>query len=197
MGKVQTFEVTIKGAAPILMHNGRLADPLDPATKALKVCTLKKPKTDDTHADVARAEFIGSLYHHPVDGLYLPSSMIEAALVDGAKRVKLGKAFKSCVFVDHDAPFTIGGEKKLLTPEQLWNAGIYRDTRGVVIGQKRIMRTRPMFPAGWTAKFSVTLMPDGGVDKAAISEAISVAGLFSGMGDFRPRFGRFTVEAFS
>ena len=196
MGKVQTFEVTIKGAAPILMHNGRLADPLDPATKALKALTVRKAKTDELHAEVARAEYLGSLYHSPDEGLYLPASMIEATIVDGAKRVKLGKAFKSCVFVEDDAVFSIAGEKKRLTPEKLWDAGIYRDTRGVVIGQKRIMRTRPMFPAGWTAKFKITLMPDAGVEPQSISDALTAGGMFSGVGDFRPRFGRFSVESF-
>ena len=135
----------------------------------------------------------GEGFPHPVsvNAAHCPRGRIAALLK------LLGKAFKSCVFVEDDATFAIAGEKKRLTPEQLWDAGIYRDTRGVVIGQKRIMRTRPMFPAGWTAKFKILLMPDAGVEAQSVSDALTAGGMFSGVGDFRPRFGRFGVESFA
>ncbi len=46
----RTFVVTIAGPC-LLMHNGQLADPLNPHAKALKAFTSKKKKSDDKLID--------------------------------------------------------------------------------------------------------------------------------------------------
>lgn len=188
------IEAEVEGVAPLMMHNGRLANPLDPYTKALKELTSIKKKTDDVHEQVARAEFLGSLYHDPELGLFIPADMISASLIAGARKRKLGTAFESVVFVEEDSALDIG--KKKMTPEQLWASNEFRDTRGAVLQGKRIMRTRPIFCAGWKVKFSATLLPDGGVNPSDIEQALVAAGRSSGFGDFRPRFGRFKVNRF-
>ena len=70
------FRITITGTAPLLMHNGRLANPLDPSTQALKSLTSKRKKTDDDLFDIARAEFLGGLYIDPDVGPYVPGENV-------------------------------------------------------------------------------------------------------------------------
>ena len=46
----------IVGVAPLVMHNGELANPMSEGAKALKRVTGKKAKTDADHAEIARVE---------------------------------------------------------------------------------------------------------------------------------------------
>ena len=64
--------LSIEGTAPLLMHNIRLADPLNPIAKAMKAISSKRKKTDDDLAQLARLEFEGGLYVLPDLGPYLP-----------------------------------------------------------------------------------------------------------------------------
>ena len=102
----------------------------------------------------------------------------------------LGKAFKSSVFVNDDAEVAI--DKKYGKAEELWDYDEFRDVRGVRIGQSRVMRTRPIF-RNWQAEFEV-LFDDEQVNQSDVVRAIVDAGRISGVGDFRPKFGRFEVE---
>ncbi|CAO3452058.1 hypothetical protein [Azospirillum largimobile] len=47
----QSLSFQITGVSPLLMHNGRLADPLDPLVKDIKKLSCKRPKTE---ADLER-----------------------------------------------------------------------------------------------------------------------------------------------
>ena len=64
------FRITITGTAELLMHNARLANPLDSAAKAMKAISSKRVKTDEDHAEMARLEHFGSLYYDSEIGPY-------------------------------------------------------------------------------------------------------------------------------
>lgn len=182
--------VTIRGVCPMLMCNGQMADPLNKFVKQLKEATKKKSKmTDEERAEASRIEWHGCLYVNKDEKLILPSSSLEASIYDGAKKVRLGKAFKSAVFVYDDALLDIGVKYDKAT--DLWGKPQYRDVRAVVIGGKRIMRTRPIFPE-WKATFTIAYDNEQ-VDLSDIQRALIDAGSKSGIGDFRPRFGRYEV----
>lgn len=66
------FRITLHGINPLLMHNSRLSNPLDPNAKAMKKVSGKRQKTDEDHAELARLEHAGSLYHDPIAGPYIP-----------------------------------------------------------------------------------------------------------------------------
>jgi len=61
----------------------------------------------------------------------------------------------------------------------------------VRVGQARIMRTRPVFNQ-WACQFTV-YYDDEQVNEVDVIRAIEDAGTKSGVGDFRPRFGRFEI----
>ena len=69
----------------------------------------------------------------------------------------------------------------------------FADVRAVRVQASRVMRCRPIF-RDWSLEF--TAMHDPSVMAGrAIAEALEIAGQQIGLGDFRPKFGRFTVES--
>lgn len=182
------FTITLTGTAPLLMHNSRLSNPLDPATKALKKVTGKRQKTDDDHEQIARLEFQGGLYIDPDVGPYIPGENIARALVDGAKLTKMGVKVTRGVFISTDVnPLAYSGPR---SDDGLWDAG-FRHMASVKIGTSRTMRCRPWF-VEWKVQADGILDPSvlELEDLAAIADS---AGSLIGLGDWRPRFGRFTA----
>lgn len=59
------FTITVTGTQPLLMHNSRMANPLDPIVKAVGKITSKRVKTDDDQEELARLDFYGGLYLDP------------------------------------------------------------------------------------------------------------------------------------
>ncbi len=57
------------------------------------------------------------------------------------------------------------------------------------------MRVRPTFKPGWKLDFEITVLDDQ-ILHNVLNEVLSLAGRTVGVGDFRPRFGRFMVTRF-
>jgi hypothetical protein len=67
------IRVTLDGStavngSPLLMHNERLADPIDPYTRWLAELTKKRTKTERDHEEIGRREFMGGGYWANDDG---------------------------------------------------------------------------------------------------------------------------------
>lgn len=190
---METLKLRLTGVAPLLMHNGRLADQLDEVTKQLKSASKNAAKgTDSGQERIARLEYAGSLYMRSDGSLYFPAAAIERALRDGSVGVQKGmkKGFAAAVIVNEDAEFKFKG-KQGKTEDELYDAGHLLRV-GVKVTTSRIMRTRPMFK-DWSASVVVEYVPTI-VNRAAVLAAAEYAGQVVGIGDWRPRFGRFTVE---
>jgi hypothetical protein len=184
------LEVSIRGFSPLILHNGQTADPTNKFARAMKEISGKRKKTDEDYAELARIEWHAGLYVNSDGKIIIPASCFEASIYDGAKKSKLGKAFKSAVFVDNDALLDIG--KKYDKATDLWKEEQYRDCRGVRVNQARVMRTRPIFHT-WSFN-AVVMFDDEQVNMADVKRALVDAGSKSGIGDYRPRYGRFVVE---
>ncbi len=183
------IEFHVEGISPLLMHNGQLANPLNPIVKQMKALTAQRKKTDEIHAELSRLEFKAGLYLSADGTVEVPSEVIESCLVEGAKKSKLGKQFKSAIAVLENAPLDYG-EK--LTPDQLWERNEeFADVRGVKVGASRVMRTRPIF-RNWRLKFEVSFNPDL-LNPENIVQAVADAGAQVGLCDYRPKFGRFQI----
>ncbi|WP_068424681.1 hypothetical protein [Piscicoccus intestinalis] len=184
------FRITITGTAPMLMHNGRLANPLDPATQALKTLTAKRKKTDDDLIDIARAEFLGGLYIDPDVGPYVPGENVERVILDAAKLTKNGMNVKRGLFIETDVnPIAYHGPR---TAEGLWEDENFRLIRTVRNQQNRVSRCRPMF-TDWRTSAEGTI-DESVLDFRTLAAIVEQAGAYVGLGDWRPRYGRFTAE---
>lgn len=187
---MQTYRIALTGDKPLLMHNIQLADPLNKFSKALKVVTSKRIKTDEDHAEMAKIEFLGSLYWTQENGPYVPEHWFHKCLVEAARMTKKGKEIERAVFVDSDAPLIYDGPRGGM---DLFSKGdLFMHNAMVKVGQARVMRTRPIFRQ-WGCEFMVEVDTEriNGEDFEAICEA---AGRYVGLGDWRPRFGRFSVQ---
>ena len=183
------FRISMTGTTPLLMHSSRLADPLDPVAKALKRVTGKRVKTDEDHEEMARIEHAGGLYLDDPLGPYVPGENVARCLVEAARITKSGKKIEQGVVIDTDVnPLVYRGPRD---PDGLWADENFRHRASVKIGQQRVMRTRPLFRE-WE------VYADGIYDPAIINlgdlgEIAETAGARIGLGDWRPRFGRFTA----
>lgn len=189
MDGLKTATFTVEGVVPLLMHNGHLADPIGKWAKELKTHTGKRQKTDETHADIARVEWFGGLYLNSKGEPCIPAANIEAALIAGAKKRKLGVKFKASVQCpEMDYPLIYNGPKDI---NKLFEKPEFHDRRGVVVSQSRTFRTRPRFNS-WSLKFTVQY-DAAELNKEEIEEVVEITGRLIGIGDFRPKFGRFEV----
>ena len=178
----------ITGETPLVMHCGRLANPLDKFSKAMKRVSGKKAKTDADFEELARLEFLGGLYLHNGEPC-LPGECMEAALIEAARKQKKGQSAKSAIISDGNYPLQYDGPR---TPDELWSDERFRLVAGVKIQRNRVMRTRPIFRE-WAAEIVIDYMPDV-LNKSEIEEMIQVAGRIIGVGDWRPKFGRFSAQ---
>jgi hypothetical protein len=180
------------GLAPLMMHNGRLADPLDPHTKALSAATTKakgRTKTDEDIAHVAYVEWIGSLYHSEELGPFQPGVNLERCLADGAASHRMRPQFLQGVYVPElEVPLIYNGPRDI---DGLWKAGNNRLTMGAKVGRARVMRTRPIF-RDWSIEFDLEV-DTAVLDLVWIPRIADSAG-GRGLGEYRPRYGRFKAE---
>jgi hypothetical protein len=184
-----SIQFKIEGVAPLLMHNGQLANPLNPLVKQMKAITGIRKKSDDNHLELSRLEFRASLYVSPKGEIEIPSEVLESCLIEGAKKSKLGKQFKSSICIMENSVLDYG-EK--LTVDQLWERSEdFVDVRGVKVGTSRVMRTRPIF-RNWKLEFEVHYNAEL-VNPEQITLAVEDAGVQVGLCDYRPKFGRFQV----
>lgn len=186
---MELIKIRLNSSRAMLMHADTLSDPLNKLTQAHKELTSKRKKTDSDQLEIAFSEFKSSLYYKKDIGVYLPSAMIEASLRDGAKLSKLGKHVQRSVEVmEMDVPLIYTGPKN---PKGLWDAGFY-DARSVKVSSARIIRYRPMFTE-WQAEFTIRFN-EAVINKVEVIKCLTDAGEFCGVGDYRPKFGRFKVE---
>lgn len=184
-----SVDFEIEGISPLLMHNGQLANPMNPIVKQMKTLTSQRKKTDETLMEISRLEFRGGLYLNAKGEVEVPAETIEACIFEGAKKSKLGKQFKSAICILENSVLDYG---KKLNPEQLWaHAEQFADIRAVKVGTARVMRTRPIF-RNWRLKFSVSYNPEL-VNPEQIQLAVVDAGTQVGLLEYRPKFGRFQI----
>jgi hypothetical protein len=185
--KTLTYRIT--GDAPLIMHNGALANPLSAASKQLKQVTSKKKKTDADFERMAEIEFKAGLYMDEDSGPVIPGENIEATLYSAAKITKEGKIAKSACFVPKHAVLLYEGPRDA---DGLWQEEEFRNCVGVKVGMSRIMRTRPIFK-DWSAVIEVEY-EDSVVNEEQVDRWVNSAGTQVGLCDWRPRCGRFTAE---
>jgi hypothetical protein len=183
----------LTGVPPgLLVHNEQLADPLSAAAQWLDELTrlTKKQKTPDILMETGRREWRGGLYLSEDGRVVIPANMVHGLAIAGARKSKLGKETEAGIIpAEPEYPLEYDGPKDI---DALWADGRFVDRRGVRVGRAKVQRTRPIFRA-WS--LTVTYLVDSSiVEPKKVVKALEDAGQRVGLGDFRPRFGRFTVE---
>jgi len=183
--------LTMRGTAPLLMHNTRLADPLDPIVREMKPIMAKRSrKTDEDREALARLEYVGGLYFDPDVGPFVPGENVRQCLRGAAKRSRRGDKVQAGVLVPERVnPLGYTGPRDL---DELWKDANFRTVDSVVVERKRIMRTRPMF-RDWALSVEIEFDPEI-IDRTELEEFARLAGSIVGIGDWRPVYGRFAVE---
>ena len=180
----------ITGICPLLMHNERMANPVDPIALELKKVTSKKTKTPEDYAEISEIEWHGSLYHNDALGPFIPGRWMDACIKNGATMRKLGKAvLQSVTTIQDEVPLEYDGPRD---KAKMFKASRFIDIRSVVISRRRTMRTRPMFPE-WSCQFDIDYN-ENILSHEQLVDSLIAAGESIGLGDYRPRFGKFTVE---
>ena len=220
--KARTYEVTLTGETPLLMHNDNLMWSevmrkwgMDPANK-------KGSVAGDDRSPAFR--WMGNAY---VDGgkLVIPSDNLMTVLREGGKRCNTGKGqqtFKaqtqSGIIVDQVAwPVEVGSAGKKGTIE--WapikaqlideedfekhmevaaSAGFTLFVKRAKIGMAKHVRVRPRFDS-WSCSGTLTVLDDQ-ITTDVLKNILTFAGAYAGVGDWRPSapkspgsFGKFTA----
>ena len=208
---MRNFTIRVTGMSELLMHNGRLVNPMDQATKEVGDATRawKKNATDENFYALARAEFMGGLYYHKegdtVIGPYWPSENLHTSLKKAGAKIKRGRGtlknpVAAAVLWDSQInPLSYVGSRPGTNgprdAEELWADESYRLVKAAKVGQAKIMRTRPKFREWWfeaSGKLDTEIL-----DLDDLQAVAEVAGQLVGLGDWRPEkggvYGRFTA----
>ena len=194
--------VTLKGLAPLLMHNGRLNDKRDPFAIELSRCIKLGKKSEDMALRSEDVEWAGGLYHTGSatiqEGVVtfaanarviVPADNLWACTVEGATVCRMGKAMQSALIIEDDPVLNYDGPKDL---NKLLLSPAHKSRKRVGIKGSGVMRTRPMFRS-WAITFVAAIEVEQ-IDPDALRAALSDAGARKGLGDWTPRYGRFELS---
>ena len=184
---MKILKFRFESVSPLLQHDDKMANPFNDYTKRMKAISSKRKKTDDDLMEMARIEWVASLYHTERKGYYMKAECIEAAMLAAAKDKKLGKAFQAAVSVPDDPVFHF--EHESLPPEELFRMDAYRDFRTVKVQRAKILRCRPIF-CDWHCDVDIWY-EESRWNERELKDVVDFAGRYVGICDYRPKFGRF------
>lgn len=187
---MRTLRFKITGISPLLMHDDKTANPFNSFTKELKAISAKRKKTEDDLLGMARIEWTASLYYTKEQGYFIKTECFEAAFLAAAKSKKLGTAFKQSVRIPDNPVFHFKHEK--LSPSELFDMDAYKDCRTVKIGTSKILRCRPIFNQ-WSCEIEIWF-DETRLNEEEIIQIVEYGARYIGICDYRPKYGRFTVD---
>lgn len=202
------FNVTITGTRDLLLHSSAGMNPRNPILQTTKPIRGRrgKNKTERVVESIEKADWLasgiwqteGKVWLEGEDFCFedfeqpvLPAEYLCRAAQVAATATKSGTKVKQALSegLSGDAVILYDGPTKA---ENMWLDHRFVDCRSVVVQRNRIMRNRVRIPAGWQATLDLTL--DSTIlDLDEMSNILSDAGHRVGVGDYRPKFGRFRV----
>lgn len=187
---MKKFTLKLTGTRPLLMHNARLVDRFDPIVREMSALTGKRKKTDEDHEMISHLEWQGGLYFDAEVGPYLPGDNVFKSLIEGARKSKQGKQIEQGLLIETDVnPLSYKGPRDL---EGLWGDANFVFRRAAKVGMAKVIRTRPVF-RDWVTEVEGSF-DEAVLDPADLAKIATVAGSLIGVGDWRPKHGRFIAE---
>ncbi|UEM21383.1 hypothetical protein JL100_000975 [Skermanella mucosa] len=182
------LHIRMTGVAPLIMRAAVLADPLHPLSRKLSEITRKKLKTDADFERIAQIEWYGSLWAEH-GKLVIPGEAIEAMFVRGARTRRIGRAALAGLICPNNSKLIYDGPSSL---DDLWANPEYRIRSPVRVNANRTIRTRPIVRQ-WAADVEIHYQCSL-LNERDILDIFCLAGEQFALGDWRPRFGRFSVS---
>lgn len=187
---MENMSLRLVGSSPLLVNAPTTINPLNKETKLIKEISNKRKKSDSEVMELLRLKFEAALYYDEELGPYLPSYNCFKCGQEGARLSKQGKNWERGVDV-------VGDKSKIdyrgpRTPSELWSSPKFVDIRDASLGGKRVTVARPVFKE-WSIDVSFSIAEDV-TNPADILANIVTGGRLIGVGTYRARFGRFTVE---
>lgn len=184
------LSLTLTGQRPLLMHNGRLANPLDQYTRELKALTGKRKKTDEDLIAIMRVEARGSAYETSDGLLGMPDQNVWRCIYDAAKAYKRGEDIKRALLAsDGVEPLFIAGAH--VTADEFCSNPANIDYRPVAVQRNKTMRARTL-ARDWSSVHHFELLEDV-IDPRDLAPILERAGRLVGLGDWRPTYGTFSA----
>jgi hypothetical protein len=186
----EKIALKLTGLAPLLLHNPQLADPMCPIVQDIAKLTGKRTKTLEDRIRIQELEWQGGLYLNRENAVIVPGHVIEGVLRQAGGLNKVKKKVEAGIVCEEDCILKHDGPKNL---EKLRADANFRDVRNAKIMGKMVMRCRPIFRA-WSLTADLSYLPSV-INKDQVFDLMKFAGIQCGLGDYRPKHGRFTVEA--
>lgn len=186
-----TVDVKVKGDSPLMQNRFPMPD----------LETMAKGGTKSTGSLDYTKEWEEKFYETKDGNIFQPGTHFESCMVKAAVNFKIqgkrGKTYKdlfrASVFVNPEEIL-----HHVEVPDELdtdADKPLYLDMRPVVIQRARIVRIRPTFKPGWELEFEISVIDDQ-IQPQLVQDILVLAGKTVGIGDFRPKFGRFSVTQF-
>lgn len=190
---MKRFHVRVRGTTSLLMHKfsnqasaevsatvkKRKSGPPDPKDEAEQGAYRLDPKNGEARGQLC------------LPGEHFFQSMVLAASgfqVQGQGKKTYKDAVKGHIYIEPDYIGLIDTGGKGLYDYEI-------DTRPARVKTGRINRSRPLLKH-WVAEFNIVVTDEEAVPSSVINAILVSAGQTKGVGDYRPRFGRFMVEEF-
>ena len=171
------IDVEITGVAPLLQHRFATEEHGENKSKA-------KTKVYDPKVEAEKC-----LYKNKMGEIFQPSEHVYQSMVRAAVDFKFEgkKTYKDVI----TSGIIVEPEEIPLIATEPFEI----DARGVVIQRARVIRWRPKFNQ-WKLRFKITILDDDNISIHVVKDILEKAGSSKGIGDYRPRYGRFLVSLF-
>ncbi|WP_414167151.1 hypothetical protein ACMATS_05955 [Streptoverticillium reticulum] len=188
---IQPFRIRLVGTRDLLHHSVILADPDSQAAKEIAKIAGKRKKTEDDRAELGKLEMKYGMYWEEVVGPYMPGENIERSLRDGGVITRSGTKIQRGVFIETDFnKLEYRHEERNL--EKLAEDHRFHYRKVVTVQRAKVVRTRPIFK-NWSCE-AEGILNTTVLSLDELQEIATNAGTMIGIGDYRPRFGRYKAR---
>jgi hypothetical protein len=192
---IQQLTIKYTGIDQLLQNNPQTVDPFNKFSKEKKLITDKKKKTDDDLIALRKIDIRSKIFFDDKIGIYIPASWVLASIqgVSWAKaKIKKDNIRASVFATEQKIKLTYQGMDKVKTALDIVGNEQFHHIAILPQGQVRVTKATPIF-SDWG--FTATLDFDNTIINAQeLKGLIEYGAAFGGFGDFRPTFGRATVE---
>ena len=192
---METISFRINGTGTLLMNNPQTVDPFNGYAQKIKPLRSKRGKTDEQLLTLRTLEIESKLYMNDELGIYVPTSWVMSAVAQTSfKKAKIAKKdIRAGVFCDESkAKLNFRGSKKIKTKRDISGNPEFYVTMLIKQGQVKVPKSTPEFDE-WSFQTSLTFDPKV-IDKRTLVDILTYCCEYGGFGDFRPTFGRASLE---